>query len=248
MASKPERRTPRPRRASTTDTAAPAAPPEPAAPPRKRKVFLVDDHPMVRERLAELIGQETDLEVCGEAEDAVTAVKSIGALQPDLAIVDITLKDTYGIELVKTLRERESHIPVLVLSMHDESLYGERAIRAGARGYLNKQEASKKVITAIRTILAGDVYASDKMKSAMLQKMSGGHGAAGASPTDALSDRELEVFQLLGQGLAVRQIAEMLFVSPKTVEAHREHIKEKMNFKSSAELLRYAIQYTMKEG
>jgi len=245
MASKPERRTGRPRPAPTADT---TASPEPAKSPRKRKVFLVDDHPMVRERLAELIGQEADLEVCGEAEDAVTAVKSIGALQPDLAIVDITLKDTYGIELVKTLRERESHIPVLVLSMHDESLYGERAIRAGARGYLNKQEASKKVITAIRTILAGDVYASDKMKSAMLQKMSGGHGAAGASPTDALSDRELEVFQLLGQGLAVRQIAEMLFVSPKTVEAHREHIKEKMNFKSSAELLRYAIQYTMKEG
>jgi DNA-binding NarL/FixJ family response regulator len=220
------------------------------APPKKRKVFLVDDHPMVRERLAELIGLEGDLEVCGEAEDAATALKRIGQLQPDLAIVDITLKDTYGIELVKDLKERESHIPVLVLSMHDETVYGERAIRAGARGYLNKQEASKKVVTAIRAILAGEVYVSEKMKSAMLQKMSAGGpraGAAGGAPTDVLSDRELEVFQLLGQGLAVRQIAEMLFVSPKTVEAHREHIKEKLNFKTSAELLRYAIQYTLKE-
>jgi DNA-binding NarL/FixJ family response regulator len=219
----------------------------PATQVRKRKVFLVDDHPMVRERLGELIAQEADLMVCGEAEDAATALKHIGQLQPDLAIVDITLKDTYGIELIKDLRERESHIPVLVLSMHDESLYGERAIRAGARGYLNKQEASKKVIAAIRTILAGDVYASEAMKAAMLQKMCGGVRAQGGSPTDILSDRELEVFQLLGQGLGVRQIGEQLFVSPKTVEAHREHIKEKMNFKTSAELLRYAIQCTLNE-
>jgi DNA-binding NarL/FixJ family response regulator len=214
----------------------------------KRKVFLVDDHPIVRERLAELISQEADLEVCGEAEDAVAALKSIGALQPDIAIVDITLKDTYGIELIKTLKEREGHIPVLVLSMHDESLYGERAVRAGARGYLNKQEASKKVIAAIRTILAGEIFVSDKMKSDMLQKMSGGQRPEGSSPTDVLTDRELEVFQLLGQGLGVRQIAENLFVSVKTIEAHREHIKQKMNFKSSSELLRYAIQFTLNEG
>jgi DNA-binding NarL/FixJ family response regulator len=215
---------------------------------RKRKVFLVDDHPIVRERLAELISQETDLEICGEAEDAVTALKSISALQPDIAIVDITLKDTYGIELIKSLKEREGHVPVLVLSMHDESLYGERAIRAGAKGYLNKQEASKKVIAAIRTILAGDIYVSEQMKSAMLRKMSGGQRPEGNSPTDVLTDRELEVFQLLGQGIGVRQIAENLFLSVKTIEAHREHIKQKMNFKSSSELLRYAIQFTLNEG
>jgi DNA-binding NarL/FixJ family response regulator len=220
---------------------------EPAKGPPKRKVFLVDDHPMVRERLAELIRQEADLEVCGEAEDAVTALKAIAALKPDLAIVDITLKDTYGIELIKTLKERDARLPVLVLSMHEESLYGERAIRAGARGYLNKQEASKKVITAIRTILSGEIFVSEQMKSAMLRKMAGGQRPEGSSPTDVLSDRELEVFQLLGQGLAVRQIAEMLFVSVKTVEAHREHIKQKMNFKTSSELLRYAIEYTMKD-
>ena len=226
-----------------------AAPPQPTPPaPTKRRVFVVDDHPIVRERLAELINQEPDLQVCGEAEDALNARKLIEARPPDIAIVDITLKDTYGIELIKDLKERLPKLPILVLSMHDESIYGERAIRAGAKGYLNKQEASKKVIIAIRTILSGEVYASDKMKSAMLQKMSGGHRPEGGSPTDVLSDRELEVFQLLGQGSAVRQIAEMLFVSPKTVEAHREHIKEKMNFKTSAELLRYAIQYTLKEG
>src|SRR5690242_15182646 len=166
-------------------TQAPPTTPAPQAQPakgeRKRKVFLVDDHPIVRERLGELIAQETDLEVCGEAEEANTALKMIGALQPDIAIVDITLKDTYGIELVKNLKEREGHIPVLVLSMHEASMYGERAIRAGARGYLNKQEASKKVISAIRTILAGEIFVSDQMKSAMLQKMAGGgHRAGGA--------------------------------------------------------------------
>src|SRR5688572_7147282 len=168
----------------------PPSAPTLAAPPVvvKRRVFLVDDHPMVRERLGELIAQEADLEVCGEAEDSVAALKLIGQLQPDLAIVDITLKDTYGIELVKQLKERESHVPVLVLSMHDEALYGERAIRAGARGYLNKQEASKKVITAIRTILAGDIFVSEKMKAAMLQKMAGGHRPEGQAPTDVLSD------------------------------------------------------------
>ncbi len=225
----------------------PAAEPAAKASP-KRKVFLVDDHPIVRERLGELIALESDLEVCGEAEDANTAIKLIGQLQPDIAIVDITLKDTYGIELIKNLKEQESHIPVLVLSMHEESMYGERAIRAGAKGYLNKQEASKKVVSAIRTILSGDIFVSDQMKSAMLQKMSGGQRPEGQTPTDVLSDRELEVFQLLGQGSTIRQIAEMLFVSVKTVEAHREHIKQKMNFKNSSELLRYAIQYTLKEG
>ena len=167
---------------------------ESAAVPKK-KVFVVDDHPLVRERLAELIAQEGDLEVCGEAEDAITALKAIEARPPDIAVVDITLKDTYGIELIKNLKERCPGVPVLVMSMHDEALYGERAIRAGAKGYLNKQEATKKVIPAIRTILAGQ-----------------------------------------------------MFVSVKTVEAHREHIKQKMGFKSSSELLRFAFEYLLKKG
>jgi DNA-binding NarL/FixJ family response regulator len=134
---------------------------------------------------------------------------------------------------------------MLVLSMHDEALYGERALRAGARGYLTKQEATKKVVDAIRKVLAGEIYTSEKMAATILQKVAGGKAPGGGSPTDVLTDRELEVFQLLGQGKTVKEIAESLFVSAKTVEAHREHIKQKMNFKSSAELLRYAIQFAM---
>src|SRR5688500_14422510 len=172
------------------------APPSPRQPPVvKRKVFLVDDHPIVRERLGELIAQEPDLEVCGEAEDANAALKGIGAARPDVAVVDITLKDTYGIELIKNLKERCPNVPVLVLSMHDESLYGERAIRAGAKGYLNKQEATKKVIPALRAILAGQMFVSEKMTATILQRMSGGQKVEGGQPTDVLTDRELEVFQ-----------------------------------------------------
>jgi DNA-binding NarL/FixJ family response regulator len=213
----------------------------------KKKVFVVDDHPIVRERVAELINQEPDLIVSGEAEDAVQAVKAVAASAPDIAIVDITLKDTYGIELIKQLRELHPRLPILVLSMHDESLYGERALRAGARGYLTKQEASKKVVDAIRRILRGEIYVSDKLAGSLVRKVAGGNDQSGGSPVDVLTDRELEVFQLLGQGLTVREVAERLFVSAKTVEAHREHIKQKLNFKTSSELLRFAIQYTLQE-
>jgi DNA-binding NarL/FixJ family response regulator len=211
----------------------------------KKKVLVIDDHPIVRERLAELINQESDLVVCGEAEDSHQARKAVADLQPDIAIVDITLKDTYGIELIKEFKDRYPKLPMLVLSMHDEALYGERALRAGARGYLTKQEATKKVVDAIRKVLAGEIYTSEKMAATILQKVAGGKAPGGGSPTDVLTDRELEVFQLLGQGKTVKEIAESLFVSAKTVEAHREHIKQKMNFKSSAELLRYAIQFAM---
>ena len=213
----------------------------------KKNVFVVDDHPIVRERVAELINQESDLQVCGEAEDAVQALKGIAAAVPDIAIVDITLKDTYGIELIKQLKDLHPKLPILVLSMHDESLYGERALRAGAKGYLTKQEASKKVVDAIRRILRGEIYVSDGLAATLVRKVAGGDATAGGSPVDALTDRELEVFQLLGQGLTVREVAERLFVSAKTVEAHREHIKQKLNFKTSSELLRFAIQYTLQE-
>jgi DNA-binding NarL/FixJ family response regulator len=214
----------------------------------KKNILLVDDHPIVRERLAELIHQEPDLCVCAEAEDSLQAIKAVQSFSPDLAIVDITLKDTYGIELIKQLRELRPKLPILVLSMHDEALYAERALRAGAKGYLNKQEATKKVITAIRSILAGELFFSEKMAANILRKVAGGATAEGGSPVDVLSNREMEVFLLLGEGLGVRQIGENLFVSSKTVEAHREHIKQKMNFKSSTELLRYAIQYVINQG
>jgi DNA-binding NarL/FixJ family response regulator len=213
----------------------------------KKKLLVVDDHPLVRERVAELINQESDLIVCGEAGDANEALAAAKSLAPDMAIVDITLKDTYGIELVKQLKELYPKLPILVLSMHEESMYGERALRAGAKGYLTKQEASKKIIDAIRRIMRGEIYVSEKLGAALLQKVAGVKTEGGGSPIDLLTDRELEVFQLLGQGLAVREVAERLFVSVKTVEAHREHIKQKLKFKTSSELLRFAIQYTLQE-
>ena len=227
--------------------AAATATPPPVLEEKRKRVLVVDDHPIVRERLAELINQEADLVVCGEAEDSHQARQAVAKLSPDIAIVDITLKDTYGIELIKEFKDTHPKLPILVLSMHDESLYGERALRAGAKGYLTKQEATKKVITAIRQILSGQIFVSEKMAATILQKVAGATPTSGGSPTDVLSDRELEVFQLLGQGQSVKQIAENLFVSAKTIEAHREHIKQKMNFKNSAELLRYAIQYTLEK-
>jgi DNA-binding NarL/FixJ family response regulator len=215
------------------------------APSAAARILLVDDHPIVRERLADLINQQADLAVCGEADDANTAVKAAQSLRPDLAIVDITLKDTYGVELIKHLKTISPTLQILVLSMHDESLFGERALRAGASGYLTKQEATRKVIEAIRRVLAGEIYASEKLSAIIVQKLAGGAAGSGG-PTDVLSDRELEVFQLLGEGMAVDRIADSLFVSANTVEAHREHIKQKMHFKSSAELLRYAMEFAMK--
>ena len=214
----------------------------------KTKVLVVDDHPLVRERVAELINQEPDLVVCGEAEDARKALTVVADTRPDIAIVDITLKDSYGIELIKQLKELYPDLPTLVLSMHDESLYGERALRAGARGYLTKQEATKKVIDAIRRILRGEVYVSEKLAGSLVRKVAGrNHQAAGGSPLDVLTDREVEVFQLLGQGSTVKEVAQRLLVSAKTVEAHREHIKQKLNFNTSNQLLRFAIQYALQE-
>jgi DNA-binding NarL/FixJ family response regulator len=208
--------------------------------------MLVDDHPIVRERLAELINHESDLIVCGEAEDGPGALSVIESSQPEIAIVDITLRDTYGIDLIKQIKAKWPDLPVLVLSMHDESLYGERALRAGAKGYLNKQEATQKVIPALRQVLAGQVFVSPAMAAGLLQKVVRGGGRAtvaqGGRPTDALTERETEIFQLLGEGKSAGDIAAALHISVKTVEAHREHIKQKLNLKNSSELLRYAIE------
>ena len=213
-----------------------------AAPP-KRRVFLVDDHAIVRRGLAELVNNEADLTVCGEGEDAYGALRAIRECAPDLCVIDVSLKDSDGIELLKELKAQLPDLPVLILSMHDESLYGERALRAGARGYIMKQEAPANILTAIRKLLSGEVYVSEHMQAMLLDRLVCGSRSKGNRlPMDRLTDRELEIFRMIGAGDSVKEIADKLFLSQKTVQAHREHIKEKLDFKSSAELLRFAIQ------
>jgi DNA-binding NarL/FixJ family response regulator len=210
---------------------------------KKTTILIVDDHPIVRQGLAELVNHEDDIEVCGQAEDAHQAMKAIKEFKPDMAIVDISLKETSGMELIKDLNSQYPNLPVLALSMHDESLYAERALRAGARGYIMKAEATEKVIMAVRKILGGEIYISDKMASKMMRKLVGGNKDVSTSPVERLSDRELEVFQLIGKGYGTRQISERLFLSIKTIETYRAHIKEKLNLADAAELLQYAIQW-----
>ena len=215
---------------------------------KESKILIVDDHPIVRRGLAELINREENLMVCGQAEDAYDAMEAIKTLKPDLVIVDISLKEKSGIEVIKDIKSRYPTLTVLILSMHDESLYAERALRAGAKGYIMKQEATEKVITAIRKVLSGQVYVSNRMAARMVGKFVGGGPDVGASEIDRLSDRELEVFCLIGQGHGTREIAEKLHLSVKTIETYRAHIKEKLNLTSAAELLRYAIRWASSEN
>jgi DNA-binding NarL/FixJ family response regulator len=213
----------------------------------RKRVFLVDDHPLVREWLTNLINQQRDLAVCGESENAPHALQAIAAAKPDVAIVDLSLKDSSGIELIKSLKESQPGVAVLVLSMHDESQYAERALRAGAKGYVMKRETTRKVIEAIRRILEGKVYVSQKVTEAMTQRLVEGPRSESRSPVEQLSDRELEVFEMLGQGQGTRQISENLRVSVKTVQAYCARIKEKMNLNSATELLREAIRWSEKK-
>ena len=210
---------------------------------QKIKVLLVDDHPLVREGLVNLINQQADLQVCGEASNEPQALELIRTVQPDVSIVDISLENGSGIELIKSIKAMFPAVTVLVLSMHDESLYAERALRAGARGYVMKREAAKKVILAIRCVLAGQLYVSDKIAVRMAEKFVAGRSAATASPIEQLSNRELEVFQLLGTGQNTRQIADHLHVGFKTVQAYCARIKEKLKLTNATELLREAIRW-----
>jgi DNA-binding NarL/FixJ family response regulator len=209
----------------------------------KTRVFLVDDHPLVREWLSQLIQRESDMEVCGEAEDAPEAIAGIEKCHPDIVIADISLKKTHGLELVKDLQVRAPSLPVLVLSMHDESLYAERVLRAGAKGYITKQEATKKILLAIRQVLTGQIYVSEKMATRMLHKLVVGHHQEQKSPVERLTDRELEVFQLIGRGQGTRKIAEDLHLGIKTVESYRARIKEKLKLQDGTQLLQQAIQW-----
>ncbi|HWP41133.1 MAG TPA: response regulator transcription factor [Tepidisphaeraceae bacterium] len=216
--------------------------------PRRRSVLLVDDHPIVRQGLAQLINQEPDLIVSAEAATAQQAMDLLDrpGIAVDIAIVDISLEDRSGIELIKEIRARWPQLPILVLSMHDEALYAERALRAGARGYIMKQEATDRVMTAIRKVLGGEIYVGERIAARLLgQLVSSGGGEPSISPLRRLSDRELEIFTMIGRGLGTREIATKLFLSIKTVEAHREHIKEKLQLRSGTELMRAAVQYVL---
>lgn len=214
----------------------------------KIKVLLVDDHPILRAGLGRLINQEADMMICGEAEDGATAFDLVGTLNPDIAVIDISLKGSNGIELVKNLKARYPELPTMVLSMHDESLYAERALRAGSLGYIMKEEAIEQVLVAIRKVLQGEIFLSEKMKSKMLQQMASGKGKVITSPIEQLTDRELEVFRLIGEGCSTRQIAGQLHLSVRTVEAYREYIKSKLNLKNATELVQHAFHWVHHEA
>ena len=213
----------------------------------KGRVFLVDDHAMFREGLRQLIEREPGIVVCGDAADAGTALDGIATTRPDLVIVDISLGGASGIDLIKSIKKEYEDLPVLVVSMHDESLYAERALRAGAMGYVMKHEPSKTVKAAIRKVLGGDLHLSEKMASSMVGKFMRGDTEPPASPLEALSDRELEVFRMLGQGKAVRVIAEEMNVTIPTINSFRNRIKEKLNLKTSTEVMLRAIQWVQDE-
>jgi DNA-binding NarL/FixJ family response regulator len=209
----------------------------------KRGVFLVDDHPLVREGLTNLINEQDDLVVRGEAEDSAGALAGIAATRPDVALIDISLKNESGLELVKNLESQFPLVALIVLSMHDEALYAERALRAGARGYVMKRETTKSVLTAIRRVLEGDVYISERVVNSMARRMGSTRKAVASSPVEQLSDRELEIFRLLGQGRTTSQIAEDLHLSLKTVQAYCARAKVKLGVNSLGELLRAAIRW-----
>ena len=211
---------------------------------KKTRILVVDDHPIVRQGLAQLIDEEPDLEVCAQAEDAPEAMSLIKKLEPDFVIVDISLKETSGMELIKDIKVAYPNLPVLALSMHDESLYAERSLRAGARGYVMKSEATVKVVDAIRKIMSGRIYVSENVAAKMMNKIVGAQPDVGASAIERLSDRELEVFSLIGQGYGTRKIAERLHLSVKTIETYRAHIKDKLNLTDATELLQYAIRWS----
>jgi DNA-binding NarL/FixJ family response regulator len=214
---------------------------------RRNRIFLIDDHPIVRQGLALLINREVDLEVCGEAQDAPSALTALVGCEPDLIVLDISLNGPDGLDLLKTIRLKGAHVPVLVLSMHDESTYAERALRAGANGYIMKHEAAEKVLVAIRRIVCGEVYLSERLTNKMLQQIVRGTDPVSRSPVSMLSDRELEIYRLIGSGHATRQIADELHISVKTVESYQAHIKVKLSLRSARELVQHAIEWTVTE-
>jgi DNA-binding NarL/FixJ family response regulator len=214
----------------------------------KKRVLLVDDHPIVRQGLAESINREPDLEVCAEADDRHEALKIIEETKPDLAIIDLSLKNSSGMELIRDIHARWPDLVMLVVSMHDEMLYAERVLRAGAKGYLTKQDATHSILAGIRRVLAGEIYLNPKTASTILARLAAGRKSPTDSIVDSLAEREMQVFELTGEGLNTRQIAERLHIDFKTVETYRARIKEKLALKDASELLQLAIRWRRNEG
>jgi len=220
------------------------SPPIIKEPDKRTRILLVDDHPMTREGIAQWLRHEPDFDVCAAAENASQAIEMIVAMHPDIVLTDITLPGRSGLELIKDIHAVRPDLPVLVISMHDESLYAERALRAGARGYIMKHESGDKVVEAIRSILRGQVYVSQKTSERVLGLVSGGTAALSTrSGIERLSDREFDVFQLLGQGFSAHEIGDRLHLCAKTIDAHRANIKKKLSIKSTPELISYAAQW-----
>jgi DNA-binding NarL/FixJ family response regulator len=209
----------------------------------KKRIVIVDDHPMMRQGLGQLIDHEPDLMTYGEAENAAQALNIITSRKPDLVLVDISLPDKSGLELLKDIRVYYPDLPILVFSMHDESIFAERVLRAGGRGYIMKQEGGKKLIQAIRQVLSGKIYVSEKISAKILEIFSGRKADGSGSPIESLSDREFEIFQLIGQGMGTREIADHLHLSIKTIEVHRAHIRQKLKLKNPTEVVRFATRW-----
>jgi DNA-binding NarL/FixJ family response regulator len=213
---------------------------------QRTRVLIVDDHPAVREALALRLERQSDMEVCGEAADTQEALRLIADAPPDVAVIDISLRSGSGIDLIKRIRDRDDRVRIVVWSMHSESLYAERALRAGALGYVNKDQATDRIVEAIRRVLAGKVYLSEAMTERMLQRSVGStHEPASRSPLDVLADRELEVFRLIGEGMKTAEIAEKLHLSIKTVETYRDRIRQKLELKDGTKLAHHATQWLL---
>lgn len=207
------------------------------------RIYIVDDHPLVRHGLSQIVANEADMEICGEAEDSPAAIRGVGEANPDAIIVDISLKGANGLELIKNLKAIHDDIPILVFSMHDETIYAQRALRAGAKAYVMKKESPSKVIDAIRKIIQGEIYVSPSVADQVLHQIVNGPGNVSTSPVDRLTDRELEVVQLIGRGLSSREVAESLHLSVKTIESHRAHVKEKLSLRNATELVQFSVQW-----
>jgi len=216
---------------------------------KRARVLIVDDHPAVREALAMLIGRQADLEVCGEAADLSEALRLVADSQPDVAVIDISLKTGCGIDLIKRIRDRNDRVSMLVWSTHSESLYAERALRAGALGYVNKDQATEKIVEGIRRVLEGKVYLSEAMIETMLHRTVGEERKEiNRSPLDTLANRELEVFRLIGEGIRTAAIAERLHLSVKTIETYRDRIRQKLDLSDGTELAHYATKWMLENG